>query len=878
MQGVQNATANALVLTGLATAMTVLLIPLSAVGMLIMATGGLILTGVLALTAMAIPLIAFVGVLAAMQGIQNAETNANLLTSLMVTMSDVLLKISLVAPLALMGVVAMSGLIGLMSVVGLFAVAIGALMEKFPSIQKFLDTGIPVMEQLSYAIGSFVGNMIAGFVGGTASSLPVLGKMLSEFMINATPFIMGAKMADGKVLAGVGILAGSVVVLTAAKVVSGIGAFMGGSFALLGLELSAFMMNAMPFIMGASLLNADMMAGVKALAETVLILTAANVIDGLLSFVTGDTSSSLATFGSNLGELGSSINTFASNIGDFDKKKVQSVKCASEALKTIAEASKEIPNTGGLLADLVGDNDISDFGSKLPELGKSIKQFANKVDGFDKKKVKAVDSAANAIKVIAEASKEIPNTGGLLAAFVGDNDLGSFGEMLPELGKDINQFANKMSGFDDTKVKAVGCAINAIKTLALTAKEIPNTGGMLAAFVGDNDLGDFGSKLPDLGKAVRDFVAEAGDVEVYKATNAVDTIKALVDLSNSSLTSSGSLLTNFAGHVNGFATELKSFIGSMDSVSSGSIKTAVSKIKSLIDFVKKNTPIDSSNISDFGKTLSDVGVTGVKKFVEAFTNTNAVSKVKNTAKSMLTNFIVGAKLKTSDVEKSFEVISKKGIAQLDGNYEAFKKSGKYLVEGFVNGIRDNMWRVEEEAAKLGKTAKEATKKQLDEHSPSKEFYKIGAFAGEGFIMAFADYKSKSYDAGSGLADLATKGLGNAISKVRSIIENGIDTQPTIRPVLDLSDVSAGAGTLNGMFDLSPSVGVMSNVRSISAMMNGNQNGGNDDVISAIDKLGKSIDNMSGTSYHIDGITYDDGSNVASAVQSLVRAARVERRV
>jgi hypothetical protein len=76
----------------------------------------------------------------------------------------------------------------------------------------------------------------------------------------------------------------------------------------------------------------------------------------------------------------------------------------------------------------------------------------------------------------------------------------------------------------------------------------------------------------------------------------------------------------------------------------------------------------------------------------------------------------------------------------------------------------------------------------------------------------------------------------------------------------------------------PSVGVLSNVGAISSMMNSRQNGTTDDVISAIDGLRKSLGNTSGDQYNINGITYDDGSNVSEAVRSLVRAARIERRI
>lgn len=69
---------------------------------------------------------------------------------------------------------------------------------------------------------------------------------------------------------------------------------------------------------------------------------------------------------------------------------------------------------------------------------------------------------------------------------------------------------------------------------------------------------------------------------------------------------------------------------------------------------------------------------------------------------------------------------------------------------------------------------------------------------------------------------------------------------------------------------------MNNLNAISYGMRNRQNG-NDDVISAIDKLGKSLGNSRGDTYSINGITYDDGSNIKEAVETLVRAAKVERR-
>ena len=179
---------------------------------------------------------------------------------------------------------------------------------------------------------------------------------------------------------------------------------------------------------------------------------------------------------------------------------------------------------------------------------------------------------------------------------------------------------------------------------------------------------------------------------------------------------------------------------------------------------------------------------------------------------------------------------------------------------------------------MGATAAKGSKDGAKEHSPSKLTIQQGKYLGEGLIIGIKDTTKLVYKAGKNMGEYAVDSISSAISRVADAINNGIDTQPTIRPVLDLSDVSNGAATLNGLLDMNSSVGLTSNVSAISSMMNRRQNG-NSDVISAIKDLGRKISDVpSGDSYTINGITYDDGTCVADAVKTLVRAARVERRM
>ena len=139
--------------------------------------------------------------------------------------------------------------------------------------------------------------------------------------------------------------------------------------------------------------------------------------------------------------------------------------------------------------------------------------------------------------------------------------------------------------------------------------------------------------------------------------------------------------------------------------------------------------------------------------------------------------------------------------------------------------------------------------------------------------------NKVYSVGSNLGSDATKSISDAISNIANFVDSDIDVRPTIRPVLDLSDIKSRAGSISSILGAGSSIGLMTNVKSIGSVMNSrNQNGVNDDVISAIDKLRRDVGKISTPSYNIGGITYDDGSNVSDAIKTLIRVAKIERRV
>ena len=248
---------------------------------------------------------------------------------------------------------------------------------------------------------------------------------------------------------------------------------------------------------------------------------------------------------------------------------------------------------------------------------------------------------------------------------------------------------------------------------------------------------------------------------------------------------------------------------------------------------------------------------------------STADKFLNVGKSLSESLANGIKSGLSALSES--------VSDIKSYYEAYYDAGSYLVDGLVDGINKNSFKVKTAASEMAKAAKEEIKKILKINSPSKVFRDIGYSVPEGFAMGIDRMSRLVAGSAKNMAGSALDSTKKALSNVVRMMNSDISSQPTIRPVLDLSDVSAGAGAINGMFNMTPSVGVMSNIGTISSMMNRVQNGANDDVISAIKDLGRTIGNASGDTYQINGITYDDGTEVSDAIGAIVRAARIERR-
>lgn len=150
--------------------------------------------------------------------------------------------------------------------------------------------------------------------------------------------------------------------------------------------------------------------------------------------------------------------------------------------------------------------------------------------------------------------------------------------------------------------------------------------------------------------------------------------------------------------------------------------------------------------------------------------------------------------------------SKESLQELNNSvtsiFSTFEQSlytiGMNGARGLANGLRSGAYAVRIAGQYIGDIALSAAKAALDEHSPSKEMEEVGMFGDLGLVNGLMKYASKVADAGYGVGKTALDALTDSLSNMSSLNLDLLDLNPTITPVLDLSDIQRSSGLLSKM--------------------------------------------------------------------------------
>ena len=607
---------------------------------------------------------------------------------------------------------------------------------------------------------------------------------------------------------------------------------------------------------------------------------------GIAAWFSGD--NGVAKFAAQLPILGIGLLGFSTAVSGIIP---ENVIAAANAAKSLADMASVIPNTGGVTAWFAGENSIANFAGDLRRLGKGLKDFSDETTGITPE---SVSGAANAAKSLADMAATIPNEGGIKAWFSGESSVSKFASELPKLGKGLLGFSTAVEGITPENVTA---AANAGKALAEMTAVIPKSDGIKAWFTGETNIAAFADKLPTLGEGLKGFGDSVAGIVPENVTAAANAAKSLGQMTDTipkntdKIIKFGENLVKFGTSLNTYFTNAKnvteesakSMSSAIDSVKKASeinaesTKSAAEAITALTKAIKGTSGIAGNTTDGFAKALKNLGSISADAFVKSFEDIK--KKMTEVGKSAIDAFVKGVKDSTSKAKTAGTDLAKACADAAGDATSSFETAGKSVVQGFADGISANTYMAEAKARAMAKAAAEAAEEALDINSPSKVFRGIGTSVPEGFAQGISKMGNVVEASVVGMSTTAVDGLKDSLSRIADYVNSDMDAEPTIRPVLDLSQVESGVRTLSGMFNIGSNVGVLANVGAISfGMSRRNQNGNLTDVTKAIDKLGDRLEENSGNTYIIDGVTYDDGSSVANAMEEIVHAATVERRI
>ncbi len=610
------------------------------------------------------------------------------------------------------------------------------------------------------------------------------------------------------------------------------------------------------------------------------------------------TSSNIGVFGINastfIKNLDMAMSALGENGGQYNTARLESILLFATKLNDLQQALPE-----DTLFD--GKMDLKKFSKYIKKFAEAIGEFGSQAGEINIGQMNLAIAAAYRIKYLINALADLDDSGvkTFAGGFASKGAVAKIAETMANFGKTVGEI-------DTGKMSIAVSYATRLKNLIGSLADIDTSG------IDKFKVDTIATKM----KGYANKVAEIDTATVSSSITSANRLKTFVaglagldssGISNFKIGSIGQSLATYNRNVSGFnvskvnasiasANRIKAFITSLsglDTSGIGVFKSAVGELSTVnVGSIVEAFSGASESMSTVGTNLITALSKGMRSGSAVINSIAAsiVSSMSSSIKSKSASLATAGKALASSVASGFTSnrsavvnsagsVASSGESAVRGYYRSFFQAGNYLVTGFARGIELSTWVAKQAAKKMAEDAMNEANTTLDVGSPSKEFIKIGGYVAEGFAIGISDLSYKSTDAAEGMATSAMNTTRTAMSKVLDAINTDMDAQPTIRPVVDLSDVQTGVNAINGLFNTTKSVGVQANLNAIGYSMNAmRQNGKNDDVISAINKLNDKLDGVGNTYNTINGVTYDDGSNVTDAIETLVRYAKIGGRV
>lgn len=659
-------------------------------------------------------------------------------------------------------------------------VAAAGAIAQIPGADWLVNEGGEFLTAIGTAIGGFVGGIAGGITKGFTSSLPDVGKNLSDFWTNVSPFVEGIKGVDDSFATAVSSLSDAILTLTTSNAINNIVSFFGGTngidFSSFGSQLSGFGDGIKAFYDKVKGIDGAAVESSAYAAQTLTELSKNLPREGgWLQSIIGTVN--MEGFSTGLTSFGEAMALYADSIGtDFPAEAVES---SANAAMAIAQLASNLPKSGGAIQDFFGSVDLGAFSSDIITFGGAMYSYATSISQNGEFPSSAVESSANAALAIANLANNLPKTGGALQEFFGGKDFDAFISNIQPLGSALAGYCTIISqeGFSSVAIQNSATAASALAALMQTFPK--GTGGIFSIFTGNDSISGFGEGLKNFGTALVDYAKAVTDLNTTAIDNSVTAAQSLSDFATNlpdvGIFGSGSV-AEFGDQLTSLGYGLQSYYNYISGIDVETISTMTSTLRGLGSAAAFLSTIDMSGMQNFATNLQNAAINAVNAFV---TQINlGIDRVRTAAQNLVNAANTGITMNMTQFTTSATNIVTRFVTGLTNGKSRVKTAGITLRNGLEEGLRVNEFRYEQLGTQYGteldtglrskiETVKASAQEMSDRASEAIEtavprFENAGMNAGLGFSEKLSEYAQQAVDAATRMAQEAADAINEAL--------------------------------------------------------------------------------------------------------------------
>lgn len=439
------------------------------------------------------------------------------------------------------------------------------------------------------------------------------------------------------------------------------------------------------------------------------------------------------------------------------------------------------------------------------------------------------------------------------------------GVNIPEGIKDkLTGFADGINSFKDVDLsnfssETITTAIGNIKKIISTLGDMSN--------IQTSGISTLQTALAELGRVSITGLVEALNGGAAQVASAMTSLIASI----SSAILAGSAMINSSAYTAGMFIGLRMVEG----IRSGSVyipSAITSMMSSVISVLMSRTATfftaGITLISRLAAGIRSASVIVISSVLAVITSaltmiTTAQPRFQAAGLILMVRFVGGLKQGAAAASQAISSIMTSIVNTINGYYQSFYAAGEYLGDGLVEGIRSKEQAAYDAGYALGQAAVQGEKDGQASNSPSKLTKKAGRWLGEGLVIGMEEMGNSVYSAGKDMGSNAVDSISNALSYIPDVINSSDTFNPTIKPVVDMTNVRGS----NLQFGASIETYLSKPVDILSQIVSNAQaeiNASNQEVINAINGLRQDLNNL----YSSDGqevALYVDSKKLATSL-------------